>query len=134
MAYIKKLFNIALPLLIFLLVSCRGNTDGEWSVNNASSTTIQVKAVLVLGTDTIYESIETGETRIIVITNEPRANSDPQQAYEVFSGFLVTNANGDTLKKNFADNHSWEIYIEHTKHRPDHFYITYALIVKDEDF
>ena len=131
---LKKLFNITLPLLIFLLVSCQGSTNREWRVHNTSSTTIQVRFVLVLSTDSIYESIETGEIRIIAITSEPKANSDPQQAYEVFSDFLVTNANGDTLKKNFINNDSWEIYIEHTKHRPDHFDMTYTLIVKDEDF
>ncbi|MCD4725291.1 MAG: hypothetical protein K8R63_10670, partial [Bacteroidales bacterium] len=68
---LKKLFNIALPLLIFLLVSCRGSTNREWMVNNASSTAIQVRSVLVLSTDSIYENIETGETRIITITSEP---------------------------------------------------------------
>jgi hypothetical protein len=134
MTNIKKLFKIALPLLILLLVSCKGNTDREWGVDNASSTTIQVRAVLVLGTDTIYESIEKGEARIITITNESWANSDPQQAYDVFSAFLVTNANGDMLKKDFADNDNWEIYIEQTKHRPDHFEQTYVMVVKDEDF
>ncbi|NQT77354.1 MAG: hypothetical protein HQ565_06545 [Bacteroidetes bacterium] len=130
----KRLSHIAFLLLIFLLLSCQGSTNREWRVNNASSTTIQVRAVLVLGTDSIYESIETGETRIIIITSEPRANSDPQQAYEVFSSFLVTNANGDTIEKDFTNNDNWEIYIEHTKHRPDHFDLTYTLIVKDEDF
>ena len=134
MTNIKKLFNIALPLLILFLVSCKGNTDREWSVENASSTTIQVRAVLVSSTDTIHESIEKGESRLITITHESWANSDPQQAYEVFSAFLVTNANGDMLKKDFTDNHSWEIYIEQTKHRPDHFEQTYVMVVKDEDF
>ena len=134
MTNIKKLFNIFVPLLIFFLASCVGNTDREWSVENASSTTIKVMAVLVFGTDSIYEIIETEETRIITITSEPKANSEPQHAYDVFSEFLVTNANGDTLRKNLLDNDSWDIYIEQTKRQPDHFYMTYTLIVRDEYF
>ena len=131
---INKLFYLILPIVIFL-VSCKGSTNREWRVDNQSSTTIEVNATLVINSDIIFDSIETGKTRILTITNEDWGNSDPQQAYDVFSDFMVTNVIGDTIKnKNFLDNDNWEIFFEQTKHDPDHYEQTYTLVVKDEDF
>ena len=130
----KKIIRFAIPLVIILLASCEGNTIREWRVSNESSTSIVVRVGLVYDSDTVFQSIETGQEEIITITSEDRGNSQPQQAYEVFSYFLVTTSDGETTDMHYADNDSWEIYMEKSKNSPPHYEQTYTLIVTDADF
>jgi hypothetical protein len=130
----KIFIKIVLPLLILFLASCEGSTSREWIVSNESSTTIKVEATLTHETDTVYKIIASGEKKIITITTEDKGNSLPQQAYDVFTYFLITNADGESTDMQYADNDSWDIYIEETKNNPPHFEMTYTMVVTDGDF
>ncbi len=129
----KIIIKFVLPLVIFFLASCEGNTNREWRVNNNSSTTIVVRAG-IFSSDTLYLSIEPQVEKIITITSEEKGNSEPQQAYDVFSHFLVTNADGETTDMDYVDNDNWDIYIEESKRSPPHFEHTYTLVVTNADF
>jgi len=116
------------------LVSCEGNTDREWSIDNQSSTAIHFKAKLNGITDTTMGTVEKGEARILIIASEDKANADPQIPWDVFSYIFITNENGDTMLKEWQENTNWDIYIEETQQRPSKQLQTYVLIVKDNDF
>jgi len=103
-------------------------------VSNESSTTIMVKAGLLFESDTVYHEIETGQEKIITITTEDKGDSEVQLAYDVFSSFLITNKDTLTTDMNFADNDSWDIWIEQTKSNPPHYEQIYTLIVTNADF
>lgn len=127
---INKLF---LPVVMLFLISCEGSAERVWSVKNSTSDLVKVRAGLRINSDTIWQNIEAGDSKIITITTEDWGNSDPQFAYDVFSSFLVTKI-GDTIEKDWADNDNWEIYIEQTKHKPDHYQQTYDFVVTAADF
>ena len=130
----KLTFNLIILLLIIFLASCEGYTYREWKVSNESSTTIMVKAGLLFESDTVYHEIETGQEKIITITTEDKGDSEVQLAYDVFSSFLITNKDTLTTDMNFADNDSWDIWIEQTKSNPPHYEQIYTLIVTNADF
>ena len=130
----KIYIKIVLPLLILFLASCEGSTNREWKVSNESSTIIMVKAALTHESDTVYKIIASGKEKIITITSEDKGNSIPQEAYDVFTYFLITNADGESTDMQYADNDSWDIYIDKTKSNPPHFDMTYTMVVKDSDF
>ena len=133
MIFSNRIKKLIIPVMIILLASCQGNTDREWRVSNESSDTIHVQASLVFIADTIYDTVVPGDINIITITNEEKGNSLPQQAYDVFSFFMISGDEGDTIRKNFLDNDNWDIYIEQTKSNPQHFEQTYTMIVTDSD-
>ncbi len=134
MINIKTIKHITLIFIVFLMASCVGSTDREWAVDNSSSTAIFLRVGLLASTDTIYKIILKGEKTVITITTDDFGNADPQQAFDVFSHLLIVNADGDTSNIEWVDNDSWDIYIEQTKRRPDHFHQTYDLVVTDADF
>lgn len=129
----SKLLGIALPIIIIFLASCEGNTTRDWRVDNQSSTTIYVESCLTGTVDTTVRVIDPEVMKTITITSEDKGNSIPQEAYEVFTHFLIFNAS-DTIEKNFTKNENWDIYIEHTKSNPDHFEMIYTVEVKNSDF
>lgn len=130
----RILIKLFLLLIVLFLVSCKGSTERVWSVENESSTLIKVRASLRINSDTVWENIPKGESKIITITTEDWGNSEFQLAYDVFKSFLVTRLGGDTSNIDWADNDSWEIFIEQTKHKPDHYQQSYDLVVTDADF
>lgn len=134
MTITKTIKSFLLLSVFLLLLSCEGYVSREWSVHNHSSSTIQVKAAIVNVTDTTYQVIEPGDARIITITTEDRSNSEPQMAYDVFTFLQIVNADTLTADIDWTDNDSWEIYIEQTKSKPDHFEQTYDLMVSNDDF
>jgi len=125
--------GLIIPLVV-LLASCKGSVNREWSLENASSSTIEVTAALVSTSDTLYEVFEPGEWRVLTITSEEWGNSEPQMAWEVFSYIYIINTDSSEYKTNWTENRNWSRFFEQTKHRPDHFEQTYRLIVTDEDF
>lgn len=125
--------GLIIPLVVFL-ASCKGSVEREWSLENASSSTVEVTAALVATSDTIFEVFEPGEWKILTITTEDWGNSEPQMAWEVFSYMYIVNTDSSEYKNNWTENRNWDIYIEQTKRRPDHFEQTYRMIVKDADF
>ncbi|RLD81540.1 MAG: hypothetical protein DRJ15_04085 [Bacteroidetes bacterium] len=133
MTITRLIYKLFLPFIMLLLISCEGSTERVWSVKNSTSDLVKVRAELRINSDTVWENIEAGDSRIITITTEDWGNSDPQFVYDVFSGFLVTKI-GDTIHKNWADDDNWEIYFEQTKHKPDHYQQTYDFVVTDVDF
>lgn len=122
-----------IPLVVFL-ASCKGSVDREWSLENASSSRIEVTAALISTSDTIFEVFEPGDWKILTLTSEDWGNSEPQMAWEVFSYMYIINADSSEYKTNWTQNKNWDIFFEQTKRRPDHFEQTYRLIVKDADF
>lgn len=123
-----------LPLLFILLVACEGSTESTWSVSNETSDFIEVKAKQRAVTDTIYELIEAGDASIITIISDDSGNGDPLIPYDIFSFFEVKNAGGEVMEKDYTDRSNWEIFIEQTKKNPDHWDMTYELIVRSQDF
>ncbi len=122
-----------LPIL-FLLAACEGSTDSTWSVSNETSGPIEVKAKQRNVTDTIVELVEAGENSIITIISEDSGNGDPLIPYDIFSFFEVKNTEGEVMEKDYTDRANWEIFIEQTKKSPDHWEMTYELIVRNQDF
>jgi len=120
--------------VVFLLASCKGSVNREWSVENESSSTIELTAALLATSDTIFEVVEPGGSKILTITSEDWGNSDPQMAWEVFSYMYIVNIDSAEYKTNWTENKNWVIFFEQTKRSPDHFEQTYRLIVKDSDF
>lgn len=133
MIFSNEIKKLIIPVMIIFLASCQGNTDREWRVSNESSDTVHVQASLVFIADTIYDTVVPGDINIITITNEEKGNSLPQQAYDVFSYFMISSDEGDPIRKNFLDNDNWDIYIDQTKSNPQHFEQTYTMIVTDKD-
>jgi hypothetical protein len=131
---LKKLILSFLPLAIIILVSCEGSTDREWGATNESSAIIEVKVVLVGQSDTLVQTIEPWQSKIITLTQEDKGISEAQQPYEVFSHFAVTKADTIVADLDWSDIHSWEIFIEQTKSNPPQFMQEYYIIVKNADF
>ena len=130
----KLVFKAIMPMIVIFLASCGGTTDREWSIENHSSTTIEFVFKKHNYPYTIQGTLDKGEKRIVEITIEEKADLDPQIPYDVFSDLLITNANGESMKKEWQDNNNWEIYIEETETSPSKQLQTYKLIVEDQDF
>jgi hypothetical protein len=130
----RTIFKLAIPIIILFLASCKGSTDRDWSVINESSTDVEVWAVLIFGTDTIYQYVEKGDSKILTITTEDWGNSEPQQPYDVFKEFVIINADSAISKKDWTDIHDWDVFIEQTKRTPPQYMQTYDMVVMDKDF
>jgi len=117
-----------------LLTSCEGNTDRDWIIANDSSSSIEVTATFILDSGMSKETINSGNSKTITITNQLGGNSTPQAPNEVFTSLLVTNEEGGTFTRDFTLLENWESTIEQTKRVPSNYVHEYILYVTNEDF
>lgn len=128
----KFLFAIATAIL---LISCEGNTDVKFQLQNNSSTNL---TVYYSGTGEPYgldtAQVPVGSTFVLYETSLLGGNGSLIPSNEFVDTLVVVNANSDTMQKDFTNMSNWMDLIDQTKKFPAIWNQEYTLPVTDADF
>lgn len=124
---------IFLVVALIGFVSCEKETSVGYIVKNDSSTKIYVSGVNVVYATPISHIIPAlGGSEILARWSKTGKSLDLMDPTTMFGqDLLITNTNGDTLTKNYANIANWDTDVEETKGTAKH---TYVLNVTDADF
>ena len=117
---------------LFLLSSCEKETIVDYYIDNQSSSVISVDGTNIITSSNISKTIDPNEKRDIADWTKRGKTTDLFEPTSMFGNDLViTNASGDTLKKDHKLLSNWTFNVDDQRTVADHDYI---LVITDADF
>lgn len=116
----------------FLLSSCEKETIVDYYIDNQSSSVVSVDGTNIITSSNISKTIDPNEKKDIAAWSKRGKTTDLFEPISMFGNDLViTNASGDTLKKDHKLLSNWTSDVDEQRTVADHEYI---LVITDTDF
>ena len=121
-----------LLLSLFAITSCEKETYVNYHVDNQSSNTINVVGTNIISATSINEEINPNVKQAVAIWSKKGKEIDFYEPITMFGDdLIITNASGDTLKKDYKARSNWGGDVVEDRATANHEYI---LVVTDADF
>jgi len=130
-----KAFHIAwIMVLAIVFVSCEGNTDWTWYIENDSSGTIEVHSVINLNDIDSIQFIPSGVQREIATMNMRGGRENPGSPSASMVSLVILNEEGDTILKDPKIDGNWFSNSIQRKKIPSQWEHDFHFQVFDVDF
>ena len=128
------LFTVAIASAFVLLTACEGGTTRTWSIHNASTNAVHVRATVILNGAVVDTVVATG--RLVQLTWwEQRGGSGRiEPPTEEFSQIVVTNPQMDTATIAWQLIDTWQVQSDQLSRVPSSWEHTHVLMVTDSLF
>ncbi len=128
------LFTVAIASAFVLLTACEGGTTRTWSIHNASTNAVHVRAMVILNGAVVDTVVATG--RLVQLTWwEQRGGSGRiEPPTEEFSQIVVTNPQMDTATIAWQLIDTWQVRSDQLRRVPSSWEHTHVLMVTDSLF
>lgn len=135
----KKLFNpilftVAIVSAFALLTACEGGTTRTWSIHNASTNALHVRATVILNGAVVDTVVDAG--RLVQLTWwEQRGGSGRiEPPTEEFSQIVITNPQMDTATIAWQQIDAWQVQSARLSRVPSSWEHSHVLVVTNSLF
>ena len=129
----KFIKNLLLLMIFTLLISCEGNTDYSFNVQNDSNQSIIVKSVIWFE-DTVTNNINSGETLEIAFTSKLGGSEDEGEISGHIQYLDIKSTTGEKCKKELRLHSNWNVETDHLGRVPANYKHTYTIAINNTDF
>lgn len=126
-----KQASILICTLLFLS-SCEKETFLDYSIDNQSSGVISVEGSNIIASTDIEKTINPNEKTEVAVWSKRGKQTDFFEPTSMFGNdLIITNASGDTLKKEYKLLSNWASAVDNQRTVANHEYI---FVITDADF
>lgn len=119
-------------LTMIFLCSCEKVTYVDYYIDNQTSSVIEVEGLNIIATSEIEKTINPSEKKDVAAWSKRGKETDYFEPTSMFGNILlITNAAGDSLKKDYKLLSNWTSDISNQRAVASHEYV---LIITDADF
>lgn len=123
---------ILLMGIAMMSISCEKVTDVKYTIDNQSTSEVQIDGFNVIYSEEIEDSVESGFTKTIATWQKRGKELDFFEPSSMFGDDLViTNGEGDTLIRDYRTLSNWQSNIDDERTVASHHYV---LVLSDSDF
>jgi hypothetical protein len=135
----KKLFNpilftVAIGSAFVLLTSCEGGTTRIWSIHNASTNSVQVRATVILNGAVVDTVVAAGRLVQLTWWEQRGGSGSIEPPTEEFSQIVITNPQMDTATIAWQQIDTWQVQSAQLRRVPSSWEHTHLLVVTDSLF
>lgn len=128
------LFTIAIASALVLLTSCEGGTTRTWSIHNASTNAVQVRATVILNGAVVDTVVAAGRLVQLTWWEQRGGSGSIEPPTEEFSQIVITNPQMDTAAIAWQQIDTWQVQSDQLSRVPSSWEHTHVLVVTDSLF
>ena len=128
------LFTVAIASVLVLLTSCEGGTTRIWSIHNASTSAVHVRATVLLNGAEVDTVVAAGRLVQLTWWEQRGGSSRIEPPTEEFSQIVITNPQMDTATNAWQQIDNWLVQSDQLSRVPSSWEHTHVLVVTDSLF